>query len=293
MPGTFSDSWKLTKTSFRLISEDRALLVFPLVAALSILAILVLFLFGAVWVVPLTSLAGNTGTTYQVALVLMFLAMYFAVSWVSVVATAGLIGAATLKLNGKQPTAADGWRVARSRLGALTAWALIAATVGLLIQALARRVGGIAGTVIGVAGGATWGVMTYFMVPVILYERGGAWRSLSRSGHLFISTFGRSLVSNLVLGLIIGAGVVAAVVIGFLGLFVLLGGTWVVGLVLIVAAVAIALVVLLIGSAAEGVLRAALYRYATTGRVDPDLLPIPYQYAGAGPSPPPLAPPLP
>ncbi len=293
MPGTFSDSWKLTKASFRMIGEDRALLVFPVVAALSILGVLALFLLGALWILPLASLGGNAGTTYQLVGVGMFLAMYLAVSWVSVFATAGLIAAATLKLNGQQPTAADGWRVARSRIGPLTAWAFIAATVGLVIQVLARRIGGIAGTVVGVAGGAAWGVMTYFMVPVVLYERGGAWSSIRRSAHLFTSTFGRSLVSNLVLGLIIGAGLVAALVIGVLGLLILFGGATVVGLVLVVAAVAIAVVVLLVGSAAEGILRAALYRYATTGKVDPDLLPPAYQYAAAGPASPSFAPPLP
>ena len=114
MPGTFSDSWKLTKTSFRLIAEDRALLVFPLVAALAILGVLVLFLLGALWILGLTSAVGGTSTTEQALGVLLFLGMYLAVSWISVYATAGLVGAATLKLSGQQPTAADGWRIARS-----------------------------------------------------------------------------------------------------------------------------------------------------------------------------------
>ena len=80
MPGTFSDSWKLTKTSFRLISEDRALLVFPVVAGLAILGVLILFLLGALWILPLASLPGNTGNGYEVLGVLMFLAMYLVVA---------------------------------------------------------------------------------------------------------------------------------------------------------------------------------------------------------------------
>jgi hypothetical protein len=289
MPGTFSDSWKLTKTSFRLITEDRALLVFPLVGGLAILGVLALFLLGAVWVVPLASGGGGMASTFEAVTVVLFLAMYFAVWWISVYATAGLVGAATLKLNGQQPTAADGWRIARSRIGALTVWALITATVGLVIQLVARRVGGIAGAVIAIAGGATWSVATYFMVPVLLYEKGGAWASIRRSGHLFVSTFGRTLVTNFVLGLILAAGIVAAVVIGILGLFVLVGGSTLVGLLLIVAAVAIAVLVALIGAAAEGILRAALYRYAVTGKVDPDLMPAAYRSATPGGSPPPLS----
>ena len=41
------------------------------------------------------------------------------------------------------------------RIGRPTAWALISATIGLVIQLVARRIGGIAGIVVGVAAGAT------------------------------------------------------------------------------------------------------------------------------------------
>ena len=126
------------------------------------------------------------------------------------------------------------------------------------------------------------------MVPVLLYESDGAWKSMTRSAHLFISTFGRSLITNLVVGLIVGAGIVAAVVVGVIGLLVWFGGSALVGLILVVSAVAIALIVALVGTAAEGVVRAALYRYATTGKVDPDLLPTAYRYANPVSSPPPL-----
>jgi hypothetical protein len=283
MPGTFSDSWKLTKTSFRLISEDRALLVFPVVAGLAILGVLFLALLGAFWLLPYY-LSGNGGSpAVDLLFVVLFVAVYFSISFISVYASAALVGAATLKLNGQQPTAADGWRVARSRLGRLTIWALITATVGLLIQVIASRVQGIAGLLISSIGGATWSIATYFMIPVLIFEDEGAWKSITRSSRLFVSTFGRTLVTNLVVGLLIGVGVVAALVLGVLGLLLLFGGSTVLGLVLIVSGVAIAVVVGLIGAAAEGVLRAALYRYATTGKIDRDLLPNAYRLSRDGP----------
>jgi len=281
MPGTFSDSWKLTKTAFRLIREDRALLIFPVVGGLSILGVLGLFLLGAFVLFPYI-LSGGSGTSgYEGAGVALFLGTYFACSFISVYATAGLIGAATLKLNGQQPTAADGWKVARARLGRLFLWSVIAATVGLVIQAIASRVRGIGGLLIAGAAGASWGVVTYFMVPVVLYENDGAWTSLKRSAHLFVSTFGRSLVSNLVVGLIVGGGLFAALVLGVVGIVELVGGQTLLGAVLVGAALAIGTIFALVGAAAEGVLRAALYRYATTGKIDPDLLPGAYRSAAA------------
>jgi len=289
MPGTFSDSWKLTKTSFRLIAEDRALLVFPLVAGLSTIAVIGLLIAAEYWFVAPVILGGGSLTTpAEVLAILLFIAAYIAMSFLSVYCTAALVGAATLKLGGQQPTAADGWKVARSRIARLTIWALITATVGLVIQAIQRRVGGIAGALIGAAGGASWGILTYFMIPILLYEDQRPWPALKRSGHLFISTFGRTLVTNVVLGLLIGLGIVGAVVLGVIGLYFLFGGSVALGLVLIGVAIAVAVIVALIGSAAEGILRAALYRYATTGKIDPDLMPTGYA-AATGVAPPPLA----
>ena len=72
--------------------------------------------------------------------------------------------------------------------------------------------------------------------------------------------------------------------VGIVGIVLLVGGSTVVGIVLIGVALAIAIGVALLGSAAEGILRAALYRYATTGQIDPGLMPAKYA------APPPEAP---
>src|SRR5580658_2180468 len=192
MPGTFADSWKLTKTSFRLIAEDRALLVYPVVAGVSIVGVFALFLLGALVLLPGISSGGNSAQVADLLGFLLFVGVYFLATFVSVYCTAALIGAATLKLNGQQPTAADGWRVARSRLPQLLAWAVITATVGLIIQLIASRVRGIGGMLIAGVGGASWSLITYFAIPVVVYEDLSAWDALKRSGHLFLSTFGRS-----------------------------------------------------------------------------------------------------
>jgi hypothetical protein len=72
-----------------------------------------------------------------------------------------------------------------------------------------------------------------------------------------------------VIGLLVGLGIVVTVILGLFGLFTWAGGAVLLGLVLIVSALGIAIFVALIGATAEGVLRAALYRYATTGTRPP------------------------
>jgi len=283
MPGTFSDSWRLTKISFRLIFEDSALLVFPLVAGLSAIAVLVLFALGTFFLAPLLLIGGSLTTSYEVVGVALFLVAYFSTTFITVYATAALIGAATLKLEGQQPTTSDGWRFARANLTRLFIWSLIAATVGLLIQLISARIKGAAGMIIGGIAGATWAIATYFVIPVIVYEKHSPWQSLGRSAKMFLNTFGRTLVTNIVLALILAAGIVAAVVLGVFGLFLAFSGSATLGLILIVTALGVGVLVALIGASAEGVLRAALYRYATTGKIDPDLLPQAYRTSVRGP----------
>ena len=284
MPGTFSDSWRLTKISFGLIFQDSALLVFPLVAGLSAIAVLALFAFGTYFLAPLLLIGGSLSTSYEVVGVVLFFVAYFSTTFITIYATAGLIGAATLKLQGLQPTASDGWKIARANLGRLFVWSLIAATVGVLIQVLSSRVRGAAGMVIGGIAGATWALATYFVIPVIIYERSTPWQSLGRSARMFLNTFGRTLVTNIVLGLIVAAGVIGAIVLGAVGLYLIfVSGVALLGVLLIVTGLGLGVLVVLLGATAEGVLRAALYRYATTGRIDPDLMPQAYRMAVRGP----------
>lgn len=287
MPGTFSDSWKLTKTAFRLIREDRALLVFPVVAGLAIVGVLAILAAGMFYLVLPPYTDGSLAEPYVGLIVVAFVAAYFLMTFLAVYCTAALVGAATLKLNGQQPSAADGWRVARSRLGRLIVWSILTATVGLAIQAISSRVRGVGGLLIAGIGGASWAIATYFILPVILYEDLGAWRSLARSARLFLSTFGRSFISNAVVGLLITLGVVVAFLLGLTGL-AFLGTSVYLGIGMLVVAIGVGAVVVLIGATAEGILRAALYRYATTGKVDPDLLPPAYRTAQV-----PVSPPLP
>ncbi len=283
MAGTFSDSWRLTKISFGLIFQDSALLVFPLVAGLSALAVLALFAFGTYFLAPLLLVGGNLTTSYEVVGIVLFLVAYFSTTFISVYATAALVGAATLKLQGQQPTAADGWKIARANLGRLLVWALIAATVGVLIQLISARLKGAAGLIVGGVAGATWAIATYFVIPVLLYERLSPWKSLGRSAKMFMSTFGRTLVTNIVLGLLIIGGIILAFLLGVFGLYLIFSGVAVLGIILAVTGLGVGVLMVLLGTTAEGVLRAALYRYATTGKIDLDLMPQAYRLSSAGP----------
>ncbi len=267
--GTFGDSWQLTKTAFRTIREDKALLVFPLVSGLAAIGIIVLFAVGFFGVVFWSHL---TGSTFQIVVGAMALALYFILWIVSIYFHGALVGAAMMKLNGGQPRFADGMAAARGRAGKLVAWALIAGTVMLIIRALTSRSRGLVGAIIGMAASLSWGVLTYFVLPVIMFEQLGAWSSLKRSGSLYFHHFGRTFLSNIVLGLLLGAGFVLGIVLIVAGVYFAIQLSVVLGLVMVLAGVAVVIFMAILSSAAEGVLTTALYRYATTGQVVPGLV---------------------
>ncbi len=273
--GTWSDSLTLTKTAFRMIREDRALLWLPLIGGLCLFGIVAI----AVLPIVIVFLAspGSLGTLTSgngvYLLVAMYVLLYFVLVFVGVFFTAALVGAAMLKLNGGSPTVSDGLRIARQHLGKLLLWAIFAATVGLVIQIIASRVRGIAGLLIRFGAGVSWGVVTYFIVPVLVFESLPTFPSLKRSAGLFVQNFGRTIASNIVLGLIGVACAILGVVVLVAGFFLAFGGQPFLGIPLIAVGFLIFVAVAVILAAAGGVLQTALYRYATTGQMTPGLLP--------------------
>jgi uncharacterized protein DUF6159 len=245
-------AFRLLGASWEVLKKDRELIVLPVVSGILTLAIAATF-FGAAW---------GTGAlrdgSKPDALAYVFLGLfYFCAYFISIFFNAAVVAAATIRLSGGDPTVGDGLRAAREKLGPIAAWAAIAATVGLILRALEERAGFLARIVISIIGVA-WTAITFFVVPVILFEPVGATDAVKRSASIFKQRWGETLVGTAGIGLamfILSIPVILlAVVLGSLSvpLGVLVGMIGVGGL----AAV---------GAAMSGIFNAALYRFATTG----------------------------
>ncbi|MCI4341104.1 MAG: DUF6159 family protein [Thermoplasmata archaeon] len=292
--GRWSDSVRITKTVLRTLREDRALLVLPLLSGLCMIAaaaVLFVPLLLAFLLNPSGLIAFATSMGGRTVLAILALVLYFVLVFLSNFFFAALIGAATIKLGGRTATVRDGLQIASSKLGRLVVWSLIAGTVGLLIRLIASRFKGIVGLLIAVGAGISWSVATYFVLPVILYEENTAWRSLVRSAKLFTTTFGRWFFSNLLLGLLV-AGIFLLGVLPFIAGILLLGSSTGLGLGLLLLGVIVWIFALVFSTTVNGIMRAVLYRYATTGQIDPAMAPStlpPHSYfASTIPPPPPL-----
>src|SRR6184192_1098859 len=250
--------WQLTKVSLGILRKEKGLIVLPFLS---------LLLTGAAWLVFLISIFFFTATLtnpfgywlFYVGLAIVYYVTFF----VSIYFNAAVMGAAMIRLNGGDPTISDGLKVANQNLKRIAGWALVSATVGLVLRAIAERFGVIGRIVAGFAGVA-WGIATYLVVPVLIFEKIGPWAAVKRSGSLMRQTWGEAAGGYLSLGGIIVLLALPALLVPLLGFA--LGG--VVGLAIgLGIAVVYWLILGLVGSAAQSILVTALYRYATTGKL--------------------------
>src|SRR5437016_13157588 len=250
--------WQLTKVSLSILRREKGLIVLPFLSLLTTGVAWILFFIGIFFFAPTpTNPFGSVFFYAGLAVV------YFVTFFVSIYFNAAVMGAAMIRLNGGDPTISDGLKVARANLGRIAGWALVTATVGLILRAIAERFGFI-GKIIAGAIGAAWGIVTYLVVPVLVFEKLRPWAAVKRSGSLLRQTWGEAAGGYFSLGAIIVLLALPALLAPLVGF--VLGG--VVGLVVAIGiAVVYWLVLGLVGSAAQSILVTALYRYATTGKL--------------------------
>jgi hypothetical protein len=221
------------------------------------------FFFHQEWLQPIFNNEDGVKVPWWAYLVLF--AYYFCNYFVVVFFNSALISCALVRFNGGEPTLGDGLRVAMARLPQILAWALVSATVGVLLKVIENasdRVGEIISAILGVA----WSVMTYFVVPVLVVERVGPIDAIKRSMEILRRTWGESLIGNVGLDLFVFLLFIPVIIVGVIG-FALLGTMPPVGIALLVLAAIGGGLVAAIGPALHGIFLAAIYQYAAEGRV--------------------------
>jgi hypothetical protein len=249
-------AFRLLRASWEVLKQDRELVVLPVISGVITLVIAGSF-FAAAW-----GAGGITEGENPNALSYVFLALfYFCAYLVGIFFNAAVVAAATIRLQGGNPTVQDGLKAARAKLGSIVGWAAIAATVGLVLRTLEEKAGFLGRIVISIIGVA-WTAVTFFVVPVILFEEAGATDAIKRSATIFKQRWGETLVGTggigLAMFLLSIPVIVVAVLVGMVSvpLGILVGIVGIGGL----AAM---------GATLSGIFNAALYRFATTGEAAP------------------------
>jgi hypothetical protein len=247
-------SFALVKTSWDILMDDKKLLVFPLLSGIVTLLVILTFVF------PLLVSGALESSNSLLSIVILFL--FYVVSYCVVIFfNTALISCVNAKLNGKTMTDSEGLSHSAKHLPAILAWAIVAATVGLILHLLEERAGFIGDIVLAMVGGV-WSLVTFFVVPILVLEDKGVVDSVKDSVSLIKKTWGESIIGGGSIFLVfLVIGIIAAAVI--FGIF-LLTQSFLLAVALLILVVAILAVV---ASAMQGIFVTALYTYARTGTV--------------------------
>lgn len=264
-PGRVYGAWLLARQSWKVLMLDKELLVFPLMSGIASFLVLATFIGGAL--AAGVTRTGSAAASDAVAWGLLF-AYYFVNYFVIVFFNSALVACAMIRFQGGNPAVEDGMRAARARLPQILAWALLAATVGVVLRVIQERVPAVSKFVLGLLG-AAWTIATYFIVPLLVIEKLGPFDAVKRSVTLMKQTWGETLASNVGIGLVFGLGTIAFLVLGVSATVVLFGLTGSTGVLIacIVLIVACLVAAALIASALNTIVTSALYLYAAEKKV--------------------------
>ncbi|MBL9147846.1 MAG: hypothetical protein JNM94_04060 [Phycisphaerae bacterium] len=267
--GRFARSWQLTKQSWAVLRAEKSLVLFPIISSVALVAITVSFVVPiGVWIAMLApdareGLRDSNGA--RIAFFLCFFAFYVVTYFVMTYFNVALAGAALERFAGRDTSLGAGMRIANRRFIPILQWAVLSATVGMILRALEERAGifgALALRLVGIA----WAVGTYFVVPVLALEGLGPIDSIKRSVSLLKSSWGEAALTRF------GTGAV----FGLLSLFVFLIGGGVaalfftqdlpiIGVVAIACTLIVILLLSLVATTLQAILQAAVYAYAAEG----------------------------
>ena len=266
-----SASFTLARNSWDVLRQDKKLLIFPILSGIGCFLVLASFVLPLAVIRPTwldalgngNGAGGNAGKSpwpYVIAF-----AFYFCNYSVIVFCNAALISCALIRFNGGEPTIGDGINAAVSRLPQILAWALVSATVGVILKAIENtneKVGSFISMILGTA----WAVMTFFVVPVLVVEKVGPVDAVKRSMSILKKTWGEALVGQFGIGLFMFLLALPGIAIFIVGA-ILAAAQPVIGIPVIVLGLIYFLLLGAVSSAMHGIYLGALYQYATHGSV--------------------------
>lgn len=264
---TIGHTFELMKMSWGVLKKDRELLWFPVFSAIGVAVVVGLLFAVAAATGSLdrlsdagatdagTAAAGTSSESLQAVDIILIVAAFYLVYFVTIFFNAALISAALERLRGGDPNVSSGLSHAFAHIHTILGWAIIAASVGLILQlARANQRNAFARFAIDLVGGV-WEFLTFFVVPILVSQNVGPVGAIKNSSGLVRKTWGRQITASFGFFIVYLIAVVIAVIPALLiGLVVPIAGV-VVGLITVGFALAVV-------QTLEGIFKAALYEYA-------------------------------
>ena len=171
------------------------------------------------------------------------------------------------KLAGKAVSILDGLREAGALFPQILGWALLSATVGVLLRTIERRSGFIGGAVTSLLGFA-WTVVTFLVVPVLVAEQKGPFDAVRESAQLLRQTWGEDLLAGMGFGALYFIWSIPGMITFVLGAS-MIASHLIIALVIMVVAILYFPFLGLVLSTLSTIFDVVLYRYAKFGIITP------------------------
>jgi len=257
-------SFRLIRASWEVLRADGELLVLPALSGIATLILLASFVgigFKAGMFEGLGEGAENLPPSLYAATFLFYVVQYFVVFFFNT----ALVGAALQRLDGGNPTLGSALGLAMSRVGVIFGYAVISATVGMVLRMISERLG-ILGRLLGAGAGLAWTITTFLVVPVLASEDVGPIAAVSRSAELLKKTWGENLIGSAGISFVLSIVAFAIGLVGIGGGFMLLdSGYSALAPIVFGTTGALFLIVILVGAALSGIYAASVYYYAMVG----------------------------
>jgi hypothetical protein len=262
----FARSLMLMRASFGVLAADVELLVLPLISGIACLAL------GAAFMWPLFTSEALKHVSEQADPVMpgwfwgWLFVFYFVQYFIVIFFNTALVGAATARLAGSDPTLSSALSLAVARLGPILGYALISATIGVALRWIGERFGFV-GRIVESTLGVLWTVATFLVVPILAAEGVGPVKAIERSTEMLRDTWGENIIGNAGIGVVTSAlGVI--VMVGGIGggMLAVDRGNVDAGFLMIGFSSIVLVALFLVSATLSGIYQAAVYYYTLTGR---------------------------
>ncbi len=259
----FSRSWQLIRASATLLRSEPRLLVLPLLSGIATVSVGGMMVYQAF---DYGTFEASESFASMPAFYAWLFAFYMVQYFIIYFFNTALVAAAMDSLYGGTPTIGRALALAGRRVVPILGYAIMSATIGVLLRALAERAGFI-GRLIAGGIGLAWTVATFLVVPIIAAEGLGPIEAVEKSATLLKKTWGENLIGNAGIALVVSVAVGGVFAIGYGGgtlLHELGKDEYAVPLMIVCGLLLIPLLV--VGSALSGIYAAAVYYFAVLGK---------------------------
>jgi len=264
MAGTFSQSFRLVKESFNVLRKDRAIMLFPIITGIVIILLIFPFVLSIGLIENLEKVEIIAPNYFSYLFYLLIFLFYLTIYFVVIFFNVGLITCAYIRLTGGDPTFSNGFKYALKHIKRIFLWSLISATIGVIIVMIEKLK--IFNRIIIWIFGISWGLLTFFILPVLIFENKSITQSMKKSGYLFTKTWGEIVVSGVSMGFFfLILGLIVSILVMFFFIFSVYTGS-LIAISIFILTILCWIMLGVIHSSLKGIFIAACYIYAITGK---------------------------